>query len=340
MDPLESNLVVAVDIGGSKVALGIINARGSLLGEAQNHLVPFDERGIADPEALIELVAPLVEQAHSLPGRLCGIGLSVCGNIDPLTGEAVLVPNLHWRNMPFGEMVQRRFSLPVYSATDVRMAALAEAVWGAARNLKHFAWVTLGTGFGAYLFLNKRLFGGSHGFAGNFGHNTIDEINGYPCGCGRRGCLETFVAGPAIARAGQAALDENRSPVLSQLAGGRPVTTEMVFQAEALGDPAAGEIIDRVIRMVSIGLAGLVNILDLELIILGGGVMRASANLLERINRRTRDFLETVEARRDLRILGETFSNSALYGSAANFFALTDILPECSQFVEDARRPL
>ena len=155
-----------------------------------------------------------------MEGQLDGIGLSVCGNIERETGLAVLVPNLHWYGLPFGRMVGERFGLPVYAATDVRLAAQAEALWGAGRGIRNFAWVTIGTGCGAYLFLDGRIYGGAHGFAGNFGHYTIDEANGYPCGCGRRGCLETYVAGPAIARAGQAAADEGRSFVLRQLSPG------------------------------------------------------------------------------------------------------------------------
>ena len=81
-----------------------------------------------------------------------------------------------------------------------------------------FAWATIGTGYGGYLFLDGKLYGGAHGFAGNFGHFTVDEVNGYPCGCGRRGCLETFVTSPAIAHAGQAALDVGQSPGLRELA--------------------------------------------------------------------------------------------------------------------------
>jgi glucokinase len=200
------------------------------------------------------------------------------------------------------------------------MAALAEHTWGIARGITHFAWCTVGTGYGGYLFLDDKIYGGYHGFAGNFGHTTLDEINGYPCGCGRRGCFETFVAGPAIARAGQAAVDSGRSPLLAQLAGDRPVSTHMVFQANANGDPAAVEIINQVIRLISINLGGVVNTLDLHMIVMGGGVVNASPDFVPRINARIRDFLETEEAKRDLMVVKETFPNAALFGSAADFF--------------------
>jgi len=324
---MESHICLAVDIGGSKLDIGLVNAEGELVGQAEKHRVPFDERGIADPKGLIELLVPFIERVEGLSMRFHGIGLSVCGNIDRETGEAILVPNLHWRNIHFGRMVEERFGCRVFSATDVRMAALAEVVWGAAKNSRNFAWATIGTGYGGYLFLDGKLYGGYHGFAGNFGHNTLDEVNGYPCGCGRRGCVETFVAGPAIARAGQAAASAGHSPAIAELSSGGPVTPQMVFQAEARGDSTAREIIEQEVRMVSISLAGLVNILDLEMIVLGGGVTHATPDFIQRISQRMRDFLMTAEAARDLRVVPESFFNSALYGSAADVFINTEILP-------------
>lgn len=322
----EDRLALAVDIGGSKMDVGLLNTAGELLGERKKYRVPFREDGSADPEGLIDLIAPHVEQARQTPGELLGIGLSVCGNIDEATGEAILVPNLHWRYLPFGEMTQRRFGLPVYSATDVRMAALAEALWGAARGVNYFAWATIGTGYGGFLFLRGELYGGYHGFAGNFGHIAVDEIHGYPCGCGQIGCLETFVSGPAIARAGQAARISRRSPLLAELAQSGEVTTRMVFQAEAQGDPAAQEIIQDVVRRIAISFGGLVNILDLEMIVVGGGVAHATPDFVERISRRMRNYLMTQEARRDLRVVKESFLNSALYGAAADVFLRLDVL--------------
>jgi glucokinase len=317
---------LSVDIGGSKVALAYIDSKGKMAGELVTVPVPFDSRGIADPQRLIAIMRPFVEQRLHDDDRLVGLGLSVCGNIEMDSGMAVLVPNLHWRYLPFGEMVSKAFGLPVHAATDVRQAALAEHAWGAARGVSHFLWATVGTGYGGFLFLEDHLYGGYHGFAGNFGHITLDEVNGYPCGCGRRGCFETFVAGPAIARAGQAAVDARRSPMLADLAAGKTVTTKMVFQAYQAGDPASLEIIDQVIRLISINLGGVINLLDLKMIVMGGGVVNASPDFVPRINRRIRDFLMTEEAKHDLQVVKETFPNAALFGAAADFFYRTGIL--------------
>jgi glucokinase len=325
-DAAQHHIALAVDIGGSKVEIAAIAAAGTARTETARYAVPFAPNGTADAHGLLDMLAPHVEQALRLEGHLDGIGLSVCGNIERETGLAVLVPNLHWHNLPFGRMVADRFELPVYAATDVRLAAQAEALWGAGRGVRDFAWVTIGTGCGAYLFLDGRIYGGAHGFAGNFGHYTVDEVNGYPCGCGRRGCLETYVAGPAIARAGQGALDAGRSPVLHRLAAGGRVTTAMVFYAAALGDPAATEIIENVVHRLAVSLGGLVTILDLELLILGGGVVHASPDLAPRIDRGIRGYLMTAESVRDLRVITESLPNSALYGAASEVFLCTGLL--------------
>ena len=323
-----TNTCLALDIGGSKVDAAWMDSNGRVEGTIHNFPVPFEASGAGDPQRLIESIRPFIDQAVQAGLNLRGIGLSLCGNVNAETGEAVLNPNLHWRNLPFGKMLSDAFQLPVHAETDVRQAALAERIWGVASGVHNFAWCTIGTGYGGYLYLKDRLYGGSHGFAGNFGHITLDEINGYPCGCGRRGCFETFVAGPAIARQGQQAADGNRSPMLIQMADGKPVTTRMVIQASQAGDPAAVEIIEQVIRLISINLGGVVNLLDLDMIVIGGGVANSSSDFIQRIDRRIRDFLMTEEAKRDLKIIKESFSNATLYGAAADFFIREGYLVE------------
>lgn len=315
----QTHYALAVDIGGTSIKFALIDQRGKVHGELTKHPVPFGADGAADMGRLFDVMQPYIDRAIEYSGSpQLPLGVSMCGNIDEASGEAVLVANLHWHNVRFGAALRERFGLPFAIATDVRLAALAEHLWGAARGIQNFCWVTIGTGYGGYLVLNGRLYGGSHGFAGNFGHTPLDLPDGYLCGCGHYGCVETYVAGPAIARAGQRAADEGHSPLLRQLAGGNAVTTHMVFQAEQDGDPAACEIIDTMIRRVAINLAGVVNLLDLEMLIFGGGVVQASSLLVPRISARIRAYLMTVEARRDLRLVSESFPNSALVGAAAN----------------------
>ena len=327
MSASSANPVLAVDIGGTSLRLGLINPAGQLLGEIARYDVPFGAGGAGDLDGILAIMAAHVERARRAVSGELRLGISLCGNVDLESGDAILVPNLGWRNLPFGKLVSRRFQLPVCVATDVRQAVLAEAVWGFGVNERNFAWATVGTGYGGYLFLNGRLYGGAHGFAGNFGHTTYDEINGPPCGCGRRGCFETFVAGPAIARAGQAAHEAGRSLILSSLAQDGNISTRAVFQAIELGDAVAAEIVDHAIRLICINLGGVVNLLDIRLIVMGGGVTKAAPWLVERINQEIRAYLMTVEAQRDLRVTRESTANAALWGAAAHVFATEGILP-------------
>ena len=327
MKAASADPVLAIDIGGTSLRLALIGVDGAPHGENARHDVPFNSDGAADPAALLDLMATHVERAHEMGASELMIGVSLCGNVDLVSGDAILVPNLHWRNLPFGRLLSKRFRLPVCVATDVRQAVLAEATWGAGVGVRDFAWATVGTGYGGYLFLNGRLYGGAHGFAGNFGHITLDEVNGYPCGCGRRGCFETFVAGPAIARAGQAAHEAGKSVVLSSLARGGEVTTRMVFRAIERGDEIVRAIVDDAIRLICINLGGMVNLLDLNLIVMGGGVTEAAPWFVERINDEIRAYLMTAEAQRDLRVVRESMPNAALWGAAAHVFAAEGFIP-------------
>jgi glucokinase len=315
------DVVLAVDIGGSKVAFAFIDSSGNLQSEVATLPVPFDRNGVADVNALLEIFAPFVKK-----NKAQAIGISLCGNVDLHTGTAILVPNLHWKYVPFGNMLSEKYGLPVFAATDVRQALLAELIWGKAQNRKYIAWGTIGTGYGGYLFLDGKLYGGFHGFAGNFGHNSSGEADGFQCGCGKKSCVETFVSGPAIARAGQKLVDEGKSLILMRKAADGKVTTRMVFEAEAENDLYAVEIINDVIRRVSISLSGLVNILDLEMIVLGGGVVKGSPGFVNRVSNAIRPYLMTDEAKRDLRIEGESFDNSARIGAGAYAFDMLGII--------------
>lgn len=323
-----SPLCLAVDIGGTKIALGYFDSQGKIYGDIIQKPVPFDSNQVANPEKLIEIISEHLVKVQHQKIPVCSLGISICGNVNMEKGLCTLIPNLHWRNVPFGSMVAQSVGLPVFTATDTRQAALAEHFWGAARGISHFCWCTIGTGYGGYFYLDGKPFDGYHGIAGPFGHNTIDEVNGPLCGCGKRGCIETYVAGPAIGRAGQAAMKRGKSPILTNLAGeDGTVTSHMVVEAYHLGDPAAVEIIDEVVRLVCISLSGINNMLDLQMIILGGGIVRAVPDLVHKIDMRIREFLMSSEGKRDLCIKEESFANSSLYGAAAYAFLKLNLLP-------------
>jgi len=320
------DFALAIDIGGTKIAFTFVDTSGKELVLTETHPVPFDSEHRAIPGKIVEIIAPYVERSKAIPGKLLGIGLSNAGNVDPHTGMATLVANLGWHYVPIGKMISDAFGLPVFPATDVRMALVGELVWGAAKGHKYVAWATDGTGYGGYLFLDGKLYDGTHNFAGPFGHNTLDEVNGFQCGCGRKGCVETYVSGPAVARAGKKAAESGESVALATILKERPISTRDVFAAEAAGDAGAHAVIETVIRLLAISLSGLVNTLDLDLIVFGGGVTHGSLDFVDRVSRRIRDFLMSEEAIRDLKVIPETHENSCLIGAAAEVFIRLGIL--------------
>ena len=317
---IDSSCCLALDIGGTKFEMGLFDLRGSMIGESRRFPVSFEAHNQADVEEMINLMRTFFNETPHEGKILSGIGVSICGRVEEKEGIVVLAPNLNWKRVKLREILGNAFSLPIHVAVDTKQAATAEKMWGAARDSENFAWVTLGTGCGSYYFLNGKPFDGARGFAGEIGHITFDEVNGYPCGCGKRGCLETLVAGPAIARQGQAIFDRGESRIIRELAGEKPVTPETVVRAMEMGDPSAAQIINTVMRIFSMSLGGLVNALDLEMIVLGGGIVHSITGFIEHIQLQIRDYLIFEETRRELRVVKESFHNSALIGAAANFF--------------------
>jgi len=211
---------------------------------------------------------------------LAAVGVGVPGPVDPVRGIGIFGPNIRWRNAPLAAMVRQGLAaadleVPVFIDNDVRVAARAEFCWGAGKGCSDGAYITVGTGVGSGIVLGGRLFYGSSFIGGEVGHITVDP-EGPVCGCGNRGCLETLAAAPAIARMARAV---------------RPEWTDArdVHAAAQAQDPDALAILDRAAYYLSFGVGAFLNILNPELVIIGGGVSRAGEYLLGPLRRHLRD---------------------------------------------------
>ncbi len=205
-----------------------------------------------------------------------GIGICSPGPLDPAKGIVINPPNLPcWRNFPLAAETGRVYGLPVKLDNDANAAGLAEARWGAGVGYRNVFYATLGTGIGTGLVFDGSLYHGRTGAAGEGGHMSID-YRGLPCGCGKRGCIETLAAGPAIARRAQekmaASADSNSA--LWQMADGRlpSVSSEMVGRADAAGDALAHEVLLETVAVLSVWLGNIIDLLEPDVIIMGGGV--------------------------------------------------------------------
>src|SRR5271169_5092772 len=214
-------LIIGIDVGGTKVAGGLITLKGRLVASA---VVPTraDEGFKVSYGQIVQLVENLIEQAHG-KHNLRGIGICAPGPLEPKSGIVINAPNLRgWRNIKLAQKLADHFGLPAKVENDANAAGLAEVLFGAAVGLRDVFYVTISTGIGTGIIIDKKIYHGKNGVAGEGGHMSIDFRSPYHCGCGTFGCIEALAAGPAMARRARVTLeqDHSRPSLLRELSGG------------------------------------------------------------------------------------------------------------------------
>lgn len=280
---------IGLDIGGTKIAALRVAEDGTVL-DRSSAPTPAE-----DPEALLRMAGEQARRVAADGVRAVGIGAA--GMVEFARGVIRYAPNIAWRDLPVSERLASATGLPCLLENDANAAAWAEFRLGAGRGARNMILVIVGTGIGGGIISEGRLFRGSHGFAGEIGH-IIVEPGGPRCGCGNLGCWEQVAGGQAIDRLGRAAAAEHRASLLAELAGGEPATVRgpMVTEAARRGDRVAREVLAEVGRRLGEGIAGLVNVLDPEVVVVGGGAVAAGDLLLEPAREA---FVGAVEARGD-----------------------------------------
>jgi glucokinase len=275
MTETNDSLVVGADIGGTKVAAGLVDRNGIIKSQTRTPMVANREasEGLAAVISAIDLLFANDKKTRAL---IRGIGICAPGPLDPYTGVIVNPPNVQcWRNFPLAAEIAKVYDVPVKVENDANAAALAEAIWGAGRGFRHIFYATIGTGIGTGLVCDKRIYNGRTGAAGEGGHMSVD-YQGPSCACGKPGCIEILAAGPAIARRARAkfAAGQNSSSKILALAKGNidAVTSEMVGQAYAAGDPLAKQILLETVKLLALWLSNIVDLLEPDVMIIGGGV--------------------------------------------------------------------
>jgi glucokinase len=266
---------IGVDVGGTKVAAGFVDAHG----EIHHHTrVPMNSHGTAEEglAAVTTAIDELLKLAPEASRAARRIGICAPGPLDPHTGIVLNPPNVPcWRNFPLAAEIARRYDGSVKLENDAKSAGLAEALWGAGRGYRNVFYTCIGTGIGAGILFDGHIYHGRTGAASEAGHTTID-YHGPLCGCGKKGCIEALASGTAIAKKARARLGEatGRKSVMLELAGGNieAVTSKIVGSAYAAGDPLAKEILEETINVLTIWLGNIVDLLEPDVIIIGGGV--------------------------------------------------------------------
>ena len=267
------SFTLGVDVGGTKVAAGLVDTQGTILFQTRVAMSAREDAvtGFAAVENAINAVFAARPDAR---GALAGIGICAPGPLDPRTGVVLNPPNVPcWRNFSLASEVERAFGFRARVDNDANAAALAEAIWGAGVGFGNVFYATLGTGIGTGIVFNQRIYHGRTGSAAEGGHLSID-YRGPRCGCGKPGCIEALASGPAIARRAREKLESGHTSSMLDLAAGKlsAVTCEMVGQANASGDPLAAEVLRETIELLSFWLGNVVDLLEPDVIIIGGGV--------------------------------------------------------------------
>jgi glucokinase len=295
---MRDELLVGVDIGGTKVAAGLLDRAGKIVAQSRVAMVANDAaRGLAAVAAAIEDLrskAPSSVSSESAEGfQPRAIGICAPGPLNPRTGVILNPPNVPgWHNFPLAEEMRKLYpDARVKIDNDANAAALAEAKWGAGRGYRNVFYATIGTGIGTGFVIDDKVYHGRTGLATEGGHVGVD-VHGPLCACGKRGCIETLAAGPAIARRARAKLarvqTQAQNSALLEMAGGRAdaVNSEIVAKAYAAGDALASEVMQETLDVLAYWLGNVIDLLEPDVIVIGGGVSSMLAPFLEDIRAR------------------------------------------------------
>ena len=279
-------LIIGIDVGGTKVAGGLVTQKGRLL---ESQIVPTHaDKGFGRSYAqIVHLIGRLLRAAGGKE-NVGGIGICAPGPLNPKTGVVLNPPNLPgWRNIELAKLVAKEFGLPARLENDANAAGLAEALFGAAVGYKDVFYVTVSTGVGTGIIINRKIYHGKNGIAGEGGHVSIDYRSPYRCGCGTYGDIEALAAGPGIARRARVMLEQEHSlpSLLRDLTQGHPelITPMMIEQAAKQGDHVAKAVLDDTGFYLGVWLAGMITLFDPEAIVIGGGVSLIGKPLFDKI---------------------------------------------------------
>ncbi len=274
---LAARFTIGVDLGGTKLLAGAVDSDLSVHHRALRPALGLDQAGLVE-----SCVQAVQEASEAVGGEVAAVGFGIPCLIDQTTGTAVMAVNLPLHDIPFRDVMTERLGLPVMVDNDANCAALAEARAGAGRGASELVMLTLGTGIGGGLVLGGELYRGALGAAAELGHMVID-MDGPPCQgfCPNHGCLESLASGSALVReASLAVAGRPDTPLGRALEDGRPLTGPLITELAHDGDPVARDVIALIGRRLGVGIANFVNVLNPEVVVIGGGVIAAGEMLL------------------------------------------------------------
>lgn len=266
---------IGIDLGGTKVLSALINKENGEVIYSAKKKTRKDKGPTRIIEKIIESIHEILDESSVPKSEITSIGIGAAGQIDRQNGILLSSPNLDCFNVPIKEIIENEFSIPTFVGNDVEIATLGEMKYGAGKGCQNLVCVFVGTGVGSGIVINGKLLTGATGTAGEIGHIVVD-YGGRQCGCGAMGCLEAYASRSAIEKRISGALKKGRnSIILDYLEAGRSMSSSMIKKSLEQGDELVTQALDEASEYLSAGLASVINLINPELIILGGGLIDA-----------------------------------------------------------------
>ena len=312
-------IAIGIDIGGTSIKGAAVDSNGRVYDKFS---MPFvkGEPGEVTIRKLADLVKEYIAAQH-LEGKIAGIGIGSPGTLDVEHGIVNYANNLGWDELPVAELMQETLPYDVRLTNDANAAALGEAKFGAGKSYETVIMLTLGTGVGGGIIINGKLFEGNQGKGGELGH-TVVQVDGEPCTCGRKGCLEAYGSATALIRETKKAMLSNKRSLMwkispeIELVGGR-----VVFEAVAQGDKSAIKVLNNYIKYLGEGILNYCNIFRPNVIVLSGGIANAGDALFVPLNEYIKERNYGYKATPEVKVVpAELGYDSGKIGAAALFF--------------------
>jgi len=317
---------IAVDLGGTNLRIAAVSADGRILEK-----IALSTKIGSGPSQVVDAMCDAIlrlSRRYSNGGTLIGAGIGIPGIIDLEAGVVRRSANLpEWAEFPVRSEIEKRLGTRIFLENDAKVHALGEQWMGAGRGVSNMAMITLGTGIGGAIVLDGKIFHGLNGMAGEFGHVTV-EPEGVPCGCGNRGCAERYASATALVRMAQEAIAAGKARELAKAASKAEFSAKLIYELAMQGDDSARCIFHRFGRALGIMLADIINVLNLQMYVIGGGVASAwdvfAPSMFREVRERSTIYAATAPPN-ELRAVGQhergqTIITRAVLGSDAGLY--------------------
>lgn len=317
MEDIKMKYYVGIDLGGTNIVAGVVDENYNIISKASTKTnCPRPEKEIADDMAKMALQA--VKNANLEISNIEWIGIGTPGIANSATGIIERANNLGFVNTPMVKYIKETIDKPVFIENDANAAAYGEFVAGAAKEARNAICVTLGTGVGAGIIIDGKIYSGSNYAGAEIGH-TVIEVDGAECSCGRKGCFEAYSSATGLIRMSKEAMEKNPDSIMNKMAhekGGK-VTARTSFDAMRAGDKSAKEVVDKYIKYLAAGITNTINIFQPDILCIGGGVCNEGDPLLLPVKAlvENEDFAKNSEKRTEI-VIAKLGNDAGIIGAA------------------------